>query len=212
VELLGRRGEHLARRKDAGAHLLRGQRASPAGVRIDQDQGRDEGGMAAVQLQRDGAPPRQTGDVRRAQPDILHDGCVALRVVRQVELCWQIRGAPSARFIPRNHGELVRQRHELRLPDTPVVPGAVHEHERRLFADALVSDRETACADKLHGFTLSPHYRAPSRVTGSARSLVGRPDETSELDETGGAEPFSRVAPYRARNASSGCLLALASR
>jgi len=109
--------------------------------------------MAAAQLQRDGAPPGQTGDVRRAQPDSLDDGCEAVRVAGQVELFGQIRGAPSTRFIPRNHGELVRQRRELRLPDTPVVPGAVHEQERRPFADALESDRETACANNLHGFT-----------------------------------------------------------
>ena len=102
-----------------------------------------------------------TGDVRWAQPDILDDGCEAVRVVRQVELRWQIRGAPSAGFIPGNDRELVRQRGQLRPPDAPVVQGAVHEHERRPFADALVSDLETACANNLHRVTLSSDSRAP---------------------------------------------------
>ena len=78
-----------------------------------------------------------------------------MRVVRQGKLPRQIRGAPSAWFIPGNDRELVGQTGELRLPDAPVVPAAMYEHERRPFADALVSHLETACADNLHEFTLS---------------------------------------------------------
>jgi hypothetical protein len=136
-----------------------------------------------------------------AQPDILHDGCEAVRVVRQVKLRWQIRGAPSAWFIPGNDRELVGQSGELRLPDTPVVPGAVHEYERRPFADALVSDLETACPDNLHEFTLSSILR-PFRVTVSTHRSSVRPDETPELDADHRRRALRPRPPYRPGNAA----------
>src|SRR5207249_12093939 len=82
IELLAGRCEHLTRTRDPGTYLLLGQRAFPAGVRIDEDQGRDEPGMVAVELLYDGAAPREAGDVRRAERELLDQCREAVRVVR----------------------------------------------------------------------------------------------------------------------------------
>ena len=151
IELLGGRREHLTHARDPGAHLLLGQRPLPAGVGVDEDQGRDEPGMVAVELQHDGAAPGEAGDVRRAERERLDQRREAVRVVRQAEVRRHIRGAARARLVPGDDRELVGQGGELRLPHAAVLGGAVHEHQRRPLADALVGDLEPVRPDDLHG-------------------------------------------------------------
>ena len=116
IELLGGRGEHLAHARDPGSQLLLGQRSLPAGVGVDHDQGRDEPGMAAVELQHDGAAPGQAGDVRGAEPERLDQRRQAVRVVGQGEVRGHVRRAARAGLVPRDDRELAGQRGELRLP------------------------------------------------------------------------------------------------
>ena len=74
----------------------------------------------------------------------------ALGVLRHPELAGNIRGAPRAGLVPREHGELVRQGGELRLPHATVVAGPVHEYQRRPRTNALAGDLEPVRPDEFH--------------------------------------------------------------
>jgi WhiB family redox-sensing transcriptional regulator len=58
-------------------------------------------------------------------------------------------GAARPRLVPGDDRELVGQGGELRLPDAAVLGGAVHEHQRRPLADALVRNLEPLRQDDL---------------------------------------------------------------
>ena len=64
---------------------------------------------AAVELQRDGATPGETGDVRRPEVERLDQRRKAAGVVGQGEVRGHVRRATRARLVPRDDGELVRQ-------------------------------------------------------------------------------------------------------
>ena len=106
--------------------------------------------MVAIELQRDGAAPGQTGDMRWPEIERDDQGRKAVRVVRQREIRGHVRRATRPRLVPRDDGELVRQRGELWPPHAGIHRGAVHEHERRPFADALVGDLEPVRPNDLH--------------------------------------------------------------
>jgi hypothetical protein len=160
IELVGWRGEPLPHAVDPGTHLLLGQRAFPAGVRIDEDQRRDEPGMVAVELEHDGATPGEACDVRRPGRNRLDQHREAVRVVREREIRGHIRGAARAWLVPRDHRELVGQRGALRLPHATVHGGAVYEHQRRPLADALVGDHEPLRPYDLHRAHATPRRQA----------------------------------------------------
>ena len=117
--------QHLAGALDAGAHLLLGQRPLPARIAVDHHQGRDELRPPAVELQCDRAAPRETGDVRRAELEVLDQRGEAVRVVREVEVRRDVGRLARARLVPRDDGELVGQALELRLPEAPIRRRAV---------------------------------------------------------------------------------------
>ena len=107
--------------------------------------------MVAVELLYDGAAPGEAGDVRRAERERLDQRREAVRVVRQAEIRRHVRGAARPRLVPGDDRELVGQGGELRLPHAAVRGGAVHEHQRRPLADALVERTKsvTNTADRL---------------------------------------------------------------
>jgi hypothetical protein len=106
--------------------------------------------MVAVELLYDSAAPGEPGDVRRAERERLDQRREAVRVVRQAEIRRHIRGAARPRLVPGDDRELAGQRGELRLPQAAVLGGAVHEHQRRPLADALVGDLQPVRPDDLH--------------------------------------------------------------
>ena len=106
--------------------------------------------MVAVELLDDRAAPGDAGDVRRAGRERLDQRREAVRVVRQAEIRGHIRGASRPRLVPGDDRELVGQSSELRPPHAAVLGGAVHEHQRRPRADALVGDLEPVRPDDLH--------------------------------------------------------------
>jgi hypothetical protein len=89
-------------------------------------------------------------------------------VLRDSENDRQIRGAPRAGLVPGDDGQFVRQGGELRLPHAAVVAGAVHEHQRRPRAGALVGDLEPVRPDDLH------HRHATRARPGAARRYAAR--------------------------------------
>ena len=97
--------------------------------------------------------------MRRAQRERLDQRREAVRVVREAEIRRHVRRAARPRLVPGDDGELVCQGGELWLSHAGVHRGAVHEHERRPFANALVGDLEPARSNDLHGRTL-PAVRA----------------------------------------------------
>jgi len=79
----------------------------------------------AVQLQDDGAAPRQSGDVRRSELEDLDQRRKAVGVVRQAEVRRDVRGAACSWFVPGDDRELVSEGGELRPPDSTVLGGAI---------------------------------------------------------------------------------------
>ena len=110
--------------------------------------------MVPVELLHDGAAPGETRDVRWAEGERLDHPREAMRVVGQAEARRQIVRAARAGLVPGDDRELVGQSRELGLPHAAVDPGAVHEHERRPVADALVGDLEPVRANDLHDVNL----------------------------------------------------------
>lgn len=106
--------------------------------------------MAAVQLQRYGAAPGDAGYVRGSEGEVPDQRRQAVRVVRQPEVRLHVGGAPRTGLVPGGDREVVSQRGELRPPGTPVLSPAVHEHERRTVAHALVGDLEPVRSQDLH--------------------------------------------------------------
>jgi hypothetical protein len=122
--------------------------------------------MVAVELLHDGTAPGEASDVRRPVFERLDQRRQAVRVVREAEICGHIRGAARPRLIPRDDRELVRQSCELRLPHAAVHCCAMHEHEQRSLADALVGDLEPARPNDLHGCTLLKRSSRAGAVPG----------------------------------------------
>ena len=85
----------------------------------------DEPGMAVVELQHDGAAPREAGDVRRAERERLDHCREAVRVVRQPEPRRHIGGASRPRLVPGDDRELIGQSADLRLPHAAILGGAM---------------------------------------------------------------------------------------
>lgn len=85
--------------------------------------------MSAVQLQRNGAAPGQTGHVRRPELKRPDERCKPVREARQGHSRGQVRGPASPWLVPGNDGELVGQHGELRLPDTAVLGRAVDKDQ-----------------------------------------------------------------------------------
>jgi hypothetical protein len=106
--------------------------------------------MVAVELLHNGPAPRETGDMCRPQIERTDQRREAVGVVRQAEIRGHVRGATRPRLVPGHDGELLGQGGELRLPHAGIHRGAVHEHERRPFADALVGDLEPVRPNDLH--------------------------------------------------------------
>ena len=88
--------------------------------------------------------------MRRPELEHSNQGREAVRVVRQAEVVGHVRRATCPWLVPGDNRELVRQGSELGLPHATVNGGAVDEHERRPFADALVGDLEPARLNDLH--------------------------------------------------------------
>ena len=150
VELPGRCGEHPAGAGNPRSDLVRGQRPLPAGVGVDHDQGRDEPGVTAVELEHHRAAPGHPGDVRRPEPQRLDQRREPVREARQVEAFGQVGGPAGPWLVPGHDGELVGQAGELRLPDAAVLGRAVDQDQERPLADPLVGDPEPVRLDKLH--------------------------------------------------------------
>jgi hypothetical protein len=129
---------------------VRRQRPLPARIGVDEDQGRDKFGMAAVELQRHGAAPGDAGDVRRPQIERVDERRKAVRIVRENEIRGDVRRVTCARFVPGHEGELVSQPGELWLPHPRVRRGPVHKHQWRALADVLVGDLEPVRPNELH--------------------------------------------------------------
>ena len=106
--------------------------------------------MVAVELLYDGAAPGEAGDMRGAERERFDQRREAVRVIREAETRRHIRGAARPRLVPGYDRELVSQGGELRLPHPAVLGRAVHEHQRRPLADALVGDLEPVRPDELH--------------------------------------------------------------
>ncbi len=106
--------------------------------------------MVAVELQDEGSAPGEAGDVRRTERDLLDQRRETVCVVREAEVRGHVRGATRPGLVPSDHGELVLQACELRLPDPAIHRASVHEDERRPLADPLVGDLEPARPDDLH--------------------------------------------------------------
>jgi hypothetical protein len=154
VELRARRGEHLARAGDPCPYLARGQRPLPARVGVDHDQGRDELGMAPVELERHGATPGHAGDVRRPDPERLDQRRERVRVAGQAEALRQVGGPAGPWLVPGDDRELLGQADELELPDAAVLGGAVDKDQGWSLTGPLVGDPEPARLDELHSWTV----------------------------------------------------------
>ena len=126
--------------------------------------------MVAVELLHDRAAPGEAGDVRRAERERLDQRREAVRVVRQAEIRGHIGGAARPRLVPGDDRELVGQGGELRPPHAAVRGGAVHEHQRRPLADALIGDLEPVRPDDLH-------RRKPTCTAGAKGSSALAPPE-----------------------------------
>ena len=81
------------------------------------------------------------------------------------------------RLVPRDDGELVRQGDELWPPHAGIHRSAVHEHERRPFADALVGDLEPVRPTDLHHLNL--HTGVTKRRTQSEGERTRRPESVA---------------------------------
>ena len=150
VELPGRRREHLARPHHPGPDLILGQRPLPAGVRVGEDQARNEFGTVAIELLCDGAPPRETANVGGTECEVFDHSRETARVIRQVEIRRQVRRPPRSGLVPGHDGKVIDQVSELRLPDAPIRRGAMRQDERLSVADPLVGDLEPVDRNELH--------------------------------------------------------------
>ena len=112
-----------------------------------------------VALLHDGAAPGKTRDVGWTKSERVDNRREAVRVVGQVEARGHIVRAARARLVPGDDGELVCQGRKLRPPHAAVHPGAVHKHERRPLADALVGDLDAIRPNDLHGRNLHASSR-----------------------------------------------------
>jgi hypothetical protein len=71
-------------------------------------------------------------------------------VLGHAEGVGRIRRLPASRGVPGNHGELVRQIIELRLPDTTVAHSPVNEHERRPLTRSFKGEQVACDVNPLH--------------------------------------------------------------
>ena len=129
--------------------------------------------MVPVELLHHGAAPGKTRDVRWAESERVDDRREAVRVVREAEADRHIIRVARARLVPGDNRELVCQGCELGPPHAAVHPGAVHEHEQRTLADALVGDLEPAHPNDLHGPKLhasDPRYEPRAALPAPAAS------------------------------------------
>lgn len=142
AKVLRRRGKHLAGASNPRSYLLCGQRAFPARVGIDHDQGRSQPKVAPVQLEHNGAALGKAGDVCRSESERLDQCREAVREVRELEFQRQIRGPASPRLVPGDDRELIRQSVQLRAPDAAVLGSAMDEDQRRPLTGPLVGDHQ----------------------------------------------------------------------
>jgi hypothetical protein len=78
------------------------------------------------------------------------------RIVWEAETRWHVRRATGPRLVPGDNGEPIGQGGELWLPHSRVHCGAMYEHERWPFADALIDDLEPVHPNDLHHRNLHP--------------------------------------------------------
>ncbi|XKF11474.1 hypothetical protein LL946_14025 [Knoellia locipacati] len=131
VEVLCWRCEHGAHSLDPTVDLVGRERALPPGIRVHEDERRDEVGMATPTLEHHGPAPRQPGQVDRPEPEVDDDRRERIGEVGEVE-AGRDRGRPAhAGFVPGHHGELVTEAGQLWTPAAPVHRGPVSEHDGR---------------------------------------------------------------------------------
>jgi hypothetical protein len=119
-----------------------GKGTLPTRVGIGEDEILNQVWMIGIHLQSHDAAPGQTAQVHRPDAEALDQSGETRGIVRESEVRGNVGGATCARFVPRDDHVFVCQRGELGPPDPAVVPGAVHQHQRRSIPDLVAADLE----------------------------------------------------------------------
>ena len=123
-----RLGDHAVQ---AGADLLRRQRARPPGVRADQDERPRKPRVPVGHLQGKRPAPRQAAEVGPAEAEGARQAGERVRVRAEVRAGRGVGAPPAAGRVPGDDVERVRQALELAEPLAAVAPAAVQQHHRR---------------------------------------------------------------------------------
>jgi hypothetical protein len=106
--------------------------------------------VPSIELEGERATERDAGDVWTGKADGSDESGQAVGVIGHEKVARRIRGAPAARSVPGDDGELVGEALELPAPLAAVGYPAVQQEERRPLARLLESDAEVAYPNRVH--------------------------------------------------------------